>query len=69
MGYHKEPIVRINRECGWIAEAKTTNCRKYDNDFRLELVCECTDDGCNAAPQSLLSYTLLVLIALTIFVR
>lgn len=38
---------RVVRECGY--ERSPKDCYKADNDFHLEMVCQCWTDGCNGA--------------------
>nr|ARU12060.1 ly6/neurotoxin 10 [Locusta migratoria manilensis] len=43
----KEPIVRVRRSCSW--ERSRGACYQYEDDDHLEVVCQCFEDGCNAA--------------------
>lgn len=45
--------VRIRRSCSWIEDHLAKPCHNDDSDFRLEVVCDCSTDGCNGATQSI----------------
>ncbi|XP_073961545.1 uncharacterized protein [Choristoneura fumiferana] len=44
---NQTPEVRITRGCGWVKSKK--ECYSADNKDRLETVCQCFGDMCNAA--------------------
>ncbi|XP_038110806.1 uncharacterized protein LOC6050427 [Culex quinquefasciatus] len=41
---------RVVRECGY--EPSPKDCYMADNDFHLEMVCQCWTDGCNGAERT-----------------
>uniref|UniRef100_A0A8D8FQS0 (northern house mosquito) hypothetical protein n=1 Tax=Culex pipiens TaxID=7175 RepID=A0A8D8FQS0_CULPI len=41
---------RVVRECGY--EPSPKDCYMADNDFHLEMVCQCRTDGCNGAERT-----------------
>ncbi|XP_061718857.1 uncharacterized protein LOC133526318 isoform X1 [Cydia pomonella] len=56
--------VRVHRGCGWVRSRR--DCYKADNEDHLETVCQCFDDGCNAANSVAAGWTILVASVTTI---
>ncbi|XP_073961275.1 uncharacterized protein [Choristoneura fumiferana] len=54
---HRDSDVRVTRGCGWVRSRR--DCYKADNEDHLETVCQCFEDGCNAAAPAVISWSLI----------
>ncbi|RZF43341.1 hypothetical protein LSTR_LSTR001602 [Laodelphax striatellus] len=43
--------MRIIRRCGWETDVHNLTCKSFEDDDHKEIVCQCFEDGCNAANQ------------------
>ncbi|XP_030557334.1 uncharacterized protein LOC115760221 [Drosophila novamexicana] len=65
---------RIERSCGWIQEKAHNTCFTADNEGYKQIVCTCSEEGCNGAralagPGSVLVLALSLLAALGCVLR